>query len=160
MQPGRRFKQLRPIGDMSDMAHTPTSLVNASRFTASKMPRPSTRLLAAALGLAFALSSTAGCMVMDELDNAAAKMPTSAAEKKAKAEGTQPKAATSPADRLAAAKSRIAAHSQKWWSEAKTMTPGEAGPAGIVRCRLPEGTKFMSTDDCLSQGGQPADGAG
>ena len=40
------------------------------------------------------------------------------------------------------------------------MTPGEAAPAGIVSCRLPEGTKFMSTDDCLSQGGQPADGAG
>ncbi len=139
------------------MAHTPTSLV-----TASKTPRPSTRLLAAALGLALALSSTAGCMVMDELDNAAAKMPTSKVEKAKKAAGqeTQPKTAAGPADRLAAAKSRIAEHSQKWWSEAKTMTPGEAGPAGIVSCRLPEGTKFMSTDDCLSQGGRPADGAG
>jgi hypothetical protein len=155
MQPGRRFKPPRPIGDRPDMAHTSTSLV-----TASKKPRPSTRLLAAALGLALALSSATGCMVMDELDSAAAKMPTTAAEKKAKADAKQPKTAGSPADRLAAAKSRIAAHSQKWWSEAKTMTPGEAGPAGIVRCRLPEGTKFMSTDDCLSQGGEPADGAG
>lgn len=137
------------------MAHTSTALV-----TASKKRRPSTRRLAVALGLALALSSTTGCMVMDELDSAAAKMPTTAAEKKAKAEAKQPKATSNPADRLAAAKSRIAAHSQKWWSEAKTMTPGEAGPAGIVRCRLPEGTKFMSTDDCLSQGGEPADGSG
>ncbi len=137
------------------MAHTPRSHV-----TASKKSRPSKRLLAAALGLALALSSTAGCMVMDELDTAAAKMPATAAQKKAKAEAQQGKAAAGPADRLAAAKSRIAEHSQKWWSEAKTMTPGEAGPAGIVSCRLPEGTKFMSTDDCLSQGGRPADGAG
>jgi hypothetical protein len=42
-------------------------------------------------------------------------------------------------------------------SEAKTMTPGES-TAGIVSCRLPEGTKFMSTDDCLAQGGSPVTG--
>ena len=155
MQPGRRFKQPRPIGDMPDMARTSTP-----RIAASKRPRPSTRLLAAGLGLALALSMTTGCMVMDELDSAAAKMPTTAKDKKAAAEGKKSKTAASPADRLAAAKSRIAAHSQKWWSEARTMTPGEAGPAGIVRCRLPEGIKFMSTDDCLSQGGEPADGSG
>jgi hypothetical protein len=87
-------------------------------------------------------------------------MPTTAAQKKEKAAAKQPTAGASAAERLAAAKSRVSAHSKKWWSEAKTMTPGEAAPTGIVSCRLPEGRKFMSTDDCLSQGGQPANGSG
>lgn len=109
--------------------------------------------LVLALALALALAGTNGCMVMDELDSAAAKMPTTAAEKqKKKAENAPP---ASAAERLAAAKRMVDERSQKWWSEAKTMTPGES-TAGIVSCRLPEGTKFMSTDDCLSQGGTPA----
>ncbi len=91
-------------------------------------------------------------MVMDELDTAAAKMPTSAADKKKKSE----KAPATAAERLAGTKRMLDERSQKWWSEAKSMTPGEA-TAGIVSCRLPEGTQFMAKDDCLSQGGKTAD---
>ena len=113
--------------------------------------------LFATLCLGLALASPSGCMVMDELDSAAAKMPTTAAEKekaKKKAAGEKP---ASAAERLGAAKRMLDERSQKWWSEARTMTPGES-PAGIVSCRLPEGMQFMSTDDCLAQGGTPTNG--
>ncbi len=97
-------------------------------------------------------------MVMDELDTAAAKMPTSAADKaKKKAGTTTPQAGA--AERLAATKRMLDERSQKWWSEAKTMTPGES-TEGIVSCRLPEGRQFMTKDDCLAQGGKTEDGRG
>ncbi|MBK7949681.1 MAG: hypothetical protein IPK00_13285 [Deltaproteobacteria bacterium] len=108
-----------------------------------------------ALGLAFALSATTGCMVMDELDTAAAKMPTT--NKKDAKPAASAKTMT-PAERLAAAKSAVNERSKQWWKEAKTMTPGEK-PAGIVNCRLSDGVRFMSKDDCIVQGGRPADGS-
>ena len=120
----------------------------------STMQRPTPNRLVAVLAIALALASTTGCMVMDELDTAAAKMPTTAAEKNKKAAASPSQG--SAAERLAATKSMLAERSEKWWSEAKTMTPGES-VSGVVTCRLPEGTKFMSKDDCLSQGGTPAE---
>ena len=133
------------------MAHTLTA-----RVQAAKKPLPAWRVLVAALGLALALSGTTGCMVMDELDTAAAKMPSTAAQN-AQKQKDQKGPKTSTAERLAATKSMLAERSQKWWSEAKTMTPGES-VAGIVSCRLPEGTQFMTKDDCLAQGGRAAEG--
>jgi hypothetical protein len=62
------------------------------------------------------------------------------------------------AERLAAAKSAVDERSKQWWQQAKTMTPGEK-PAGIVNCRLGDGIRFMSKDDCIVQGGRPADGS-
>lgn len=124
-------------------------------------PRATTRrsgALTAALvvALALALSATTGCMVMDELDSAAAKMPVSKKKKDAApgASGKTP----SPAERLAASKSALEEHTKQWWKEAKTMTPGER-PAGIVNCRLSDGMFFMSKDDCIIQGGLPVDGS-
>jgi len=126
----------------------------ANHDRAPKTRRSSLGGLARAVGLALALAGTTGCMVMDELDTAAAKMPTNAAEKSKQAKPSD--AQGSAAERLAATKSMLAERSQKWWSEAKTMTPGES-VSGVVTCRLPEGTKFMSKDDCLSQGGKAAE---
>ena len=95
-------------------------------------------------------------MVMDELDTAAAKMPTTG--KKADAKPGPNGKAPSPAERLAATKSALDQRSKQWWREAKTMTPGEK-PAGIVRCRLSDGIRFMSKDDCTVQNGRPVDGS-
>jgi len=119
--------------------------------------RRSRRALAAVLALAFALASTTGCLVMDELDSAAAKMPTSKKDKE-KAEAAKSAAKPDAAAGLAATKSAVIARSREWWKEAKSMTPGEKSE-GIVQCRLPEGVKFMSKDDCVVQGGRTADGS-
>ena len=104
------------------------------------------------VGLCLILSSGPACMVMDELDTAAAKLPANGKQKSGA--GKKEGAKLTAAERLAAAKSASVARSKQWWSEAKTMTPGET-PAGIVSCRLPEGMKFMSQDDCIVQGGRP-----
>ena len=98
-------------------------------------------------------------MVMDELDTAAAKMPTTAAEKEKNDKSGAKAAPAGAAERLAAAKRMVDERSRTWWSEAKTMTPGES-TAGVVSCRLPEGRKFMTRDDCLAQGGKTGDGSG
>lgn len=112
-----------------------------------------------AFALVLALSGASGCMVMDELDTAAAKMPTSAADKEKKKKADAKTAPASAAERLAATKRMVDERSRKWWSEAKSMTPGES-TAGVVNCRLPEGRKFMEKDDCLAQGGRVEDGRG
>lgn len=112
-----------------------------------------------ALALLLGLSGASGCMVMDELDTAAAKMPTTAAEKEKKKKSEAKTAPAGAADRLAAAKRMVDERSRRWWSEAKTMTPGESN-AGVVSCRLPEGRRFMARDDCLAQGGKTGDGSG
>lgn len=130
--------------------------VERDRSERRRGPRIGRGLLAFALVLA--LSGASGCMVMDELDTAAAKMPTSAADKEKK-KGNAKTAPASAAERLAATKRMVDERSRKWWSEAKSMTPGES-TAGVVNCRLPEGRKFMAKDDCLAQGGRLEDGRG
>ncbi len=115
------------------------------------------RLRLLTLALLFGLSGASGCMVMDELDTAAAKMPTTAAEKERKKSDTKA-APAGAAERLAATKRMVDERSRRWWSEAKTMTPGESN-AGVVSCHLPEGRKFMTRDDCLAQGGKTGDGS-
>lgn len=137
------------------MAHPDTP-----RSTSAPRPPGPRRARWAVLGLAFAvLIGSSGCMVMDELDSASAKMPTNSKYKKEKEAGKRDSSGESlgAAGRLAAAKSATLARSKQWWSEARTMTPGEK-PAGIVSCRLPEGIQFMTVDDCVTQGGRPSDG--
>lgn len=104
-----------------------------------------------------ALAGAPGCMVADELDSAAAKMPTTgkAAEQKKRDPSGESLGA---AGRLAAAKAATQARSKQWWGTAKSIAPGEK-PAGVVQCRMPEGVKFMTRDDCLSQGGRPVGGS-
>lgn len=128
------------------MAHTDTPAL------AHPAPRLRHALALAALALLVALSGTSGCMVMDELDSAAAKMPSAKQPKKTGKDDPSGES-LGAAGRLAAAKSSLNARSQKWWQEAKTITPGEKNE-GIVQCRLPEGAQFMSRDDCIVQGGR------
>lgn len=109
--------------------------------------------LALVVALVVAVSATTGCMVMDELDSAAAKMPSTKSKKKDPKQDPSGES-LGAAGRLAAAKSALDERSKKWWQEAKTMTPGEGKPAGVVRCRTSDGTRFMAKDDCLVQGGR------
>jgi hypothetical protein len=107
------------------------------------------------IALALLLSTSNGCMVMDEVDSAAAKMP--ARKGKAREEvATESNAAVEP---VAQRTSALLEQSKQWWDRATSLAPGEM-ESSIVRCRLREGTHFMSRDDCLSQGGQPSDSSG
>ena len=108
------------------------------------------------LAITLALSTATGCMVLDELDTAAAKMPTKGKTPEAKATKEPGKAGTTAAGTLAASKATVLAASRQWWKQAKTINTGDA-PEGVVSCRLPEGMKFMSKDDCVVQGGRPGD---
>lgn len=147
--PIRGFKQARAIGDTPGMAHTRTPA------PIRKCRRPS-HAFAAALSFAvvLALSSTTGCMVLDELDTAAAKMPTTNKKKEEDAKKASGKPGSGAAGQIATSKAAVLAASREWWKQAKTINTGDA-PEGIVSCRLPEGTKFMSKDDCVVQGGKP-----
>lgn len=108
------------------------------------------------LACTVALAGTTGCMVIDELDSAAAKMPSDKSKSSAKKDPKDDPSGESlgAAGRLAAAKNALDERSRQWWQEAKTMTPGESKPDGIVRCRLADGLRFMSKDDCIVQGGR------
>lgn len=105
------------------------------------MVRMRTILSTTLVGLA--LSTTAGCGALDEIDKANAKMPSS---KKAKA--AAPSAATDQAD----AGNPLLERSKQWWDEAKSLSPTESSSA-IVQCRLASGTQFMDRDDCRARGG-------
>lgn len=113
------------------------------------------RALAVALAAVSLASLTTGCSVMDEMDKAAAKMPTKGKAADAKAGNGKPLDA---AGRLAAAKSQADQNAKKWWSQAKTMTPGQR-PEGIVHCALGGELRFMSREDCAVQGGTPRGGS-
>ncbi len=101
-----------------------------------------------------ALSTTTGCMVMDELDTAAAKMPSTNKKKEESAKKAAGKPGSGAAGQIATSKAAVLEASRQWWKKAKTINDGKT-PEGIVSCRLPEGSKFMSKDDCVVQGGQP-----
>jgi hypothetical protein len=96
--------------------------------------------------LIVALSASTGCMVLEEVDAAAAKMPK--AKKSRAAEDEE--AATSVADKGSA----LLEQSRQWWQEAKSLAPSGL-EASIVRCRFPGSTQYMSKDDCRSRGGTP-----
>lgn len=126
----------------------------------SKNLSPTARLRTALrlVPLLAALAVAPGCMVADELDSAAAKMPSTAKQRDAKKKRDPSGESLGAAGRLAAAKSATAARSKQWWGSAKSIAPGEK-PAGVVQCRLPEGLKFMASDDCLARGGRPVGGS-
>jgi len=105
--------------------------------------------------LAFLLSASSGCMVMDEMDSAAAKMPA----RKGKAATEVAPAEATPATAGAQRQNALLEQSKQWWDRATSLAPTEM-ESSIVRCRLREGTHFMSRDDCLSQGGVPGSSSG
>ena len=102
------------------------------------------------ISLLLCLSTSSGCMVIDELDSAAALMPS---EGNSKEEAKQNEAVIAAASG-AATKSAILQRSKEWWNSATSLAPTGL-ESSIVSCRLPEGTQFMSKNDCLSHGGKP-----
>jgi len=106
------------------------------------------------LSLIFCLSTSSGCMVMDELDKASAMLP----EAKKSKENKQEKAvdsANSGSERANA----LLEQSKRWWSRATSLSPTGL-KSSIVSCRLSDRMRFMSRDDCLSQGGKPGSATG
>jgi hypothetical protein len=91
------------------------------------------------------LTISSGCIVLDEIDAAAAKMPT----KKAKV-STAVAAPTGSAG--AQQENPILEQSKKWWKEATSLAPSGID-SSIVSCRIGQSTQFMSRDDCLTRGG-------
>ncbi len=103
----------------------------------------------AALLLALCLTTHSGCMIMDEIDSANAKMQKQAKKK------TPETPAASPAPGAPQPRSALLEQSKQWWENAKSLSPADEPSASIVSCRLPGGTQFMSRDDCLTRGGRP-----
>jgi hypothetical protein len=101
--------------------------------------RPPLQLFILAL---FVCLSTA-CMVMDELDAANAKIPSSG-----KAAATAPESSTPPQPNA------LVEQSKQWWARATSLLPSEID-SSIVNCRVGQSAQFMSKDDCLSRGGVP-----
>jgi hypothetical protein len=99
----------------------------------------------------FLVATSCGCMVLDEIDNAAAKMPS--ASKASVSEEAAPGSAGTPQQ------NPLLEQSKEWWSRATSIAPGGL-ESSIVKCRLRGATHYMSRDDCLGQGGTPASVSG
>ena len=121
----RQFKQSREIDD--------------------EMPMRRLFLISLLLGL----STSIGCMVLDELDSAAAKTPATHKSKDAATAGSDV-----PQDAGPTGENPLLAESKRWWKRATSLGPMDS-KAGIVSCRLRNATPFMSRNDCLSRGGSP-----
>jgi len=104
--------------------------------------------------LILCLSTSSGCMVIDELDAAASLMPD---KKKTKEAAKAEEAAASTAG--TAKENPLLRESREWWNRATSLAPTEL-ESSIVSCRLRGGTQFMSRDDCLSRGGKPGSVSG
>lgn len=133
---------------------------SSQRSSTRRNPCRSRRSLSIVLcfAVAFAVATTSlvtGCSVMDEMDKAAAKLPTKG--KPGDPKGGAGGKPTDAAARLAAARSQASQNAKKWWSQAKTMTPGQR-PEGIVQCSIAGELRFMSREDCVVQGGAPREG--
>jgi hypothetical protein len=102
------------------------------------------------ISLILCLSTSSGCMVMDELDSAAAMLPSKGKSTDASKKEEAVVAATSGAEK----RNAILQRSKEWWNSATSLAPTGL-KSSIVSCRLPEGTQFMSKSDCLSHGGKP-----
>ncbi len=101
------------------------------------------------IGLIVCLSTSTGCMVMDELDAAAAKMPV-----RTKSDATDKDEAVASTTGATAKENPLLQESKRWWKRA-TSLEARGLDASIVSCRLPGGTQFMSRNNCLSRGGDP-----
>ena len=89
------------------------------------------------------------CMVIEEVDNAAAKMPNARTRPSTESE-TSPE----PGSSFAAKKDAVLERSQQWWDRATSLS-SESVDSKIAQCTLGGRTQFMSRDDCLARGGQP-----
>jgi hypothetical protein len=102
------------------------------------------------ISLLLCLSTSSGCMVLDELDSAAAMLPSADKSKGEAKKDDAVAVAISGAEK----RNAILQRSKEWWNSATSLAPTGL-KSSIVSCRLPEGTQFMSKSDCLSHGGKP-----
>jgi len=105
-------------------------------------------LLSMLLVLFFCVSVSTGCMVLDEVDNAKAKMVPHDKKEAAKTEAAGTAAASGSAS------GPLLEESKRWWHQATSLAPNDV-ESSIVKCRLGKVTEFRSRDDCLSRGGVP-----
>ena len=96
-------------------------------------------------------------MVLDEVDAAAAKMPTTGKDKLAKQKARQAEQGSATAG--ATAENPIVEQTKEWWKRTSSLAPAEL-ESSIVSCRLSGGMQFMSRDDCLARGGTPGRASG
>jgi len=102
------------------------------------------------ISLLLGLFASTGCMVLDEVDAANAKMK-SLSKKQDKADDGS---AESMASKAVKTKNELLQQSKEWWNEATSLSP-TAVDSSIVSCRVQGETQFMSKDDCLVRGGVP-----
>jgi hypothetical protein len=106
------------------------------------------RILSISLLLSLFLST--GCMILDELDAANAKMKSMSKTQ----EKAEDKSSESVASKALKTKNELLQQSKQWWNEATSLSP-TAVDSSIVSCRIQGSTQFMSKDDCLVRGGVP-----
>ena len=82
-----------------------------------------------------------GCMVLDEVDAANAKM------------GTAEPASAPAAAPQEAAENPLVTQSKQWWENVSSFSTSDGVDSSIVNCRLQSGSQFMSRDDCVTRGG-------
>jgi hypothetical protein len=102
-------------------------------------------LLVIVFGL-FILASP-GCMALDEIDKASAKLHGGGKKKAAEVSETAGAQETPP--------NPLLEQSRQWWESATSLAPKNVNPA-IVSCRVDGGTQFTSRDRCLLIGGKPS----
>ncbi len=112
------------------------------------------RLRFLSISLFLIVSTSSGCMIMDELDKSAALMPDS---EKSKDSGNV--GAEDTASRQSAMKDELIKQSKQWWNRATSIHPAGLD-SNIVSCRLGDRTQFMPKDSCLVQGGKPSSVSG
>ena len=101
------------------------------------------------ISLLLVVSTSNGCMVIDELDKAAAMMPE---KEQSQDEGKD--GAVASATSGGAKENALLRQSKQWWDRATSLSPTGL-ESSIVSCRLRGETQFMSKDNCLSRGGKP-----
>jgi hypothetical protein len=103
--------------------------------------------------LVLGLSTSTGCMVLDEVDKANAQMKSKA--RKTGQAKTATAASSGSADEAALEKARaLLEPSLEWWESASSFSAQEVD-ASVVRCDVGGSVQFMSRDDCRVRGGVP-----
>ena len=88
-----------------------------------------------------------GCMALDEIDKASAKLHGGGKKKAAEVSETAGAQETPP--------NPLLEQSKQWWESATSLAPKNVNPT-IVSCRVDGATQFTSRDQCRLIGGKPS----